>query len=62
MILMSQSRVVFNLRSVYFRIDRSSLNTKFRGYYYHLSQGREREKGNRAKMHINLTAKPLVIA
>ncbi len=40
----------------------SSLNTQFRGYYHHLLQGREREKGIRTKMRVKLAAKLLVIA
>jgi len=40
----------------------SSLNVQFRGYYHHLLQGREREKGIRTKMRVKLAAKLLVIA
>jgi len=40
----------------------SSLNAQFRGYYHHLLQGREREKGIRTKMRVKLAAKLLVIA
>jgi len=40
----------------------SSLNAQFRGYFHHLLQGREREKGIRTKMRVKLAAKLLVIA
>jgi transposase len=40
----------------------SSSNAQFRGYYHHLLQGREREKGIRTKMRVKLAAKLLVIA
>lgn len=40
----------------------SSLNTQFKGFYHHLLQGREREKGIRTKMRVKLAAKLLVIA
>ena len=40
----------------------SSLIAQFRGYYHHLLQGREREKGIRIKMRVKLAAKLLVIA
>ena len=40
----------------------SSLNAQFKGYYHHLLQGREREKGIRTKMRVKLAAKFLVIA
>ena len=40
----------------------SSLNAQFRGYYHHLLQGREQEKGIRTKMRVKLAAKLLVIA
>ena len=40
----------------------SSSNAQFRGYYHHLLQGREREKGIRTKMRVKLATKLLVIA
>ncbi len=40
----------------------SSFNARFRGYYHHLLEGRQREKGIRTKMRVKLAAKLLVIA